>query len=971
MAGRPGDRVDTSGVWFQLLGPVEIRRNGATVPLRGPQPRCVLAVLLLDRGHIVGVDRLLGALWGDDPPREARNLLQQHVSRLRRALSGVPGVELATVGRQGYRLDVAPESVDLYRFRSLVERARATDDARAEVDLLGEALGMWRGDPLGGTAGDLLAQRMVPVLEDELLSATEGRIAARLRLGEHRDVVSQLTVLVSERPLRESVAVLLMEALHASGRTDEALAVFRDLRGRLVDELGIEPSEATQDVHQAILDGRLRGADEARDVTVVPAQLPADVAVFVGRRNEVKQVCAELEDRVTTPNVVVVAGPPGTGKSALAVHVGHLVRSRFPDGQLYAYLAGTRLDPLDPGEVLGGFLHALGMPSDRMPGPTAQRAAAYRSLLADRRMLVVLDDAKDAAQVRPLLPASAGCAALVSSRSALTALDATARVPVGTLDHADSIAMLSAEIDPARLHADPAAAEQVVQACGNLLLALRVVGRRLAARPQQSMRVLAEQLADERERLDELAVGDLDVRASIGLTYRQLDPQNAHAFRLLGLVDGPDIGLTEAAALLELPRRQAGRRLDLLVDAHLVECRDVDRYRMHDLLRAYAQERVAEEDPEGRVAALGRLAASYALGLRNANHARAPGLTLASFEPLVEVAAETFTEPDDATAWLHRERPNIVAAIRAACTAGAISAVLAGRVAGAFSRYADAYGHLGDISAITEAAADLSRTQGDAMAEGLALVSLGVVTMRRHGRAASAPHFRRAAELLRGTAQRDEASALNNLAICTDLPDEGLDSLQRAYDVYRALGDERGMTTALGNIADHHYRYGDHDRAVETARRAAAQATELDAPDLVTLNQVTVVEASHALGRTDEATALAKETCEKAESLGVGFLVAQAATAYARMLRDTGRPTDAVDRYERAVAALRGAGARHDLATTTLELGDVLHTLGQPQRAEACWTTGLEILESLGATETSAARDRLERHRPGSALTRL
>lgn len=971
MAGRPGDRVDASGVWFQLLGPVEIRRDGATVPLRGPQPRCVLAMLLLDRGHVVCVDRLLDALWADEPPRDARNLLQQHVSRIRRALSGVPGVELATVGRQGYRLDVAPESVDLYRFRSLVKKARATDDARAAADLLGQALGMWRGDPLGGVAGDLLAQRMVPVLEDELLSATEAQVAARLRLGQHEDVVSQLSVLISEQPLRESVAVLLMEALQACGRTEEALAVFRDLRGRMVDELGIEPSEATQDVHQAILDGRLPGADDARDVTVVPAQLPADVAVFVGRRNEVKQVRAELEDRVTTPNVVVVAGPPGTGKSALAVHVGHLVRSRFPDGQLYAYLAGTRPDPLDPGEVLGGFLHALGMPSDRIPGPTAQRSAAYRSLLADRQVLVVLDDAKDAAQVRPLLPASEGCAVLVSSRSALTALDATARVSVGMLDHADSVALLAAEVDPGRLHADPGAVEEVVRACGNLPIALRVVGRRLAVRPQWSVRTLAEQLADERERLDELAVGDLDVRTTIGLTYQRLDPPTARAFRLLGLVDGPDIGLTEAGALLDLPRRQAGRRLDLLVDAHLVECRDVDRYRMHDLLRAYAQERVAEEDPEGRVAALGRLAASYALGLRNANHARAPGLTLASFESPIEVAAETFTEPDDATAWLHRERPNIVAAIRAACAAGAISAVLAGRVAGAFSRYADAYGHLGDISAITEAAAELSRAQGDAVAEGLAQVSLGVVTMRRQGRAACVPHFRRAAELLRGTATRDEASALNNLAICTELPDEGLDSLQRAYDVYRALGDERGMTTALGNIADHHHRHGNHERAVEIAWRAAARAAELEAPDLATLNQVTVVEASHALGRTDEVWALAQETCERAASLGVGFLAALAATAYARMLRDAGRPADAVDRYEQAVTALRGAGARHDLATTTLELGDVLHALGQPQRAEACWTTGLEILEDLGAPEASAARERLECHRPGAALTRL
>lgn len=967
MAGRPGDRVEPSGVWFQLLGPVEIRRDGVTVPLRGPQPRCVAAMLLLDRGHVVGVDRLMDALWADDPPRDARNLLQQHVSRLRRALSGAPSVTLTTVGRHGYRLDVAPGTVDLYRFRSLVERARAGSDAQSAVELLGEALGLWQGDPLGGTAGDLLTQRMVPALEDERLSATESRVGARLRLGHHQDVVSQLTVLLAEHPLRESVAVLLMEALHGCGRTDEALAVFRDLRGRLVDDLGIEPSETTQDVHRAILDGGLLGEGVAGDVTPAPAQLPTDVAVFVGRRNEVKQLRAELEHTSATPPVVVAAGPPGTGKSTLTVHVAHLSRSRFPDGQLYAYLAGTRPDPVDPGEVLAGFLQALGMRTDWIPGPTAQRAAAYRSLLADRRVLVVLDDARDAAQVRPLLPASEGCAVLVSSRSALTSLDATARVPLGVLDHADSVAMLASELDPARLHAEPAAVDEIVRACGSLALALRVVGRRLATRPHWSVRALAEQLADERERLDELAVGDLDVRTSIGLTYRQLDPQAAHVFRLLGLVDGPDIGLTEASALLDLSKRRAGRLLELLLDAHLVECHEADRFRMHDLLRAYAQEQAdAGERPEDRVAAIGRLAGSYAVGLRDANYARAPGLTLSEFESPIEVTATTFTGPDDATAWLDREQPNIVAAIRAACAAGAISAVLAGRVAGAFSRYADAAGHLADIAAVTEAAAELSRAEGDTVAEGLALVSLGVVTMRRHGHAASVPHYRRAAELLRGTAIRDEASALNNLAICTDLPDEGLDSLDRAYDVYRALGDERGMTTVLGNIADHHYRYGDHERAVEIARRAAARASELGAPDLVTLNEVTVVEALHAAGRTDEAARLVGDTLERAVSVDVGFLVALAATAYARILRDTGRPAEAVDRYEQALAALRGAGARHDLATTTLELGDVLHALGQPERAEACWRTSLEILDGLGAPEASAARDRLEQHRPAT-----
>lgn len=924
---------------FQLLGPVEISMDGRVVPLRGSQQRCVLAVLLLAADRVVPTDELIDALWGvTTPPHNARKHVQVHVSRLRSTLAGMPGVRLVTVGRQGYRLDVPTDAVDLRRFRSLVTEARSSDDERA-VGLYTTALGLWHGEPLAGASSELLHERAVRVLVDERMSTVESCLATRTRLGRYREVIPRLSALVAVHPRRENLTSLLMQALDGHGRREEALAVYRDLRDRLVHELGIEPSEATQRMHQAILSGLDDKEATASAPPVAPAQLPADLAGFVGRQQDVERVRAAVERTgARAPRSVVVTGAPGTGKTTLLVHAGHTVAERFPDGQLYAYLAGARAAAADPAEVLAGFLTALGLPAERIPKPLAQRAALFRSMTAGRRILVVLDDARDSAQVRPLVPAAATCALLVSSRAALGGLDATCRIELATMPHEDAVRILTTELDPARLTVDRAAADDVVRYCGGLPLALRIAGRRLATRPRWTVRDLAEQLSDEQGRLDELAVDDLDVRASFGMTYQQLDASAARAYRLLGLVDGHDIELTEAALLFDTSKREASRDLDALCGVHLAESPHPARFRLHDLLRAFAREKSEADEPSGaRTAAVGRLVGCYATRLRAAILARTPGLQLEEFDlPSACDGMPGFRDRTDALIWLDRERANLVAAIRSGCAQEVIPAMTASRIAGAFAWYADAAGHLGDLATVTHAAVELAHAREDERAEGVALVGLGTVATHREGRQAGARLTRRAVRLLHGSGLRAEASALNNLAVFTDREEERLASLQRAYATYQALDDPRGMITTLVNIADHHIKAGRPDAAVEAATDARRRAERLPAPELVASADVNLAEALHQVGRDDDAVRHVGQALDRATDVGNDVIASTAAVGFARILRDRGQLTDAAARYDQALVLLRGMGAESDLRAAVAEMADVLDRLGQHERAAVC-----------------------------------
>jgi DNA-binding SARP family transcriptional activator len=602
---------------FRILGPLEVWHADRLQPMAAAKHRTLLAALLLHANNLTSTDRLIACLWDDEPPRTAVNLLQTYVSRLRKLLAadGDPGgrARLTTRG-PGYQLHVDPTCLDLFCYEALVEQGRrqlAAGDPEQAAATLRAALRMWRGSPLSDITSTSLRRTEIPRLEECRLAALEDRIEADLQVGQDHELVGELEWCVQAYPLRERLRAQLMVALHRAGRQADALGVYQDARTMLVEEFGLEPGAELRKVQQAIL-----RADPALEVTprrlratraqppTWPFQLPADIQDFTGRRAVIGTAQLVLERRPeqdTAVSVCVISGKAGVGKTALAVHVAHRLRPQFPDGQLYADLHGSTLEPVDPRDTLRSFLQALGVGRDAAGGSTEERMRTYRALLADRRILVVLDDAATELQIRPLLPGSPSCAVVVTSRSRLTVLEGARVLPVDALEAGEVTELLAKALGSERLAAEPEATGRLVAQCGGLPLAVRAVAARLAGRPHWSIARMVERLAEEHRRLDELRVGDLDVRASIARSYRRCGPEQRRSFRLLALVDAPRFSARHIAPLLHVEPEAAEELLDDLHDVHLVEaCKDRTGrvyYRFHELVRIYARERLREEEP--------------------------------------------------------------------------------------------------------------------------------------------------------------------------------------------------------------------------------------------------------------------------------------------------------------------------------------------------------------------------------------
>ncbi|MGW7362788.1 BTAD domain-containing putative transcriptional regulator [Streptomyces sp. NPDC054841] len=661
---------------LRLLGPVELRARGQTIDLGPPKQRAVLAALAMDSGQPVAVSTLVDRVWNESPPAEARNALYAHITRIRRLLAKVTKADGAPVQLErhagGYLLDLDPDGVDLLRFRQLTELALGKNlDDGARVALLREALELWRGRPLEGVDGSW-AEWTRANFDLYRVEAVVAWARIELELGNHEAVIPRVHALIGEHPLAEPLAAGLMRALHAAGRDAEALEVFAAMRRRLVEELGAEPGAELRSIYQSVLRGEVdrtapampypasAGRDRVVAARTVPAQLreaalsvpqqrapadpeparrapctlPAGIPDFAGRADvvgELVQACQEVGSSGER-TMVVLSGAAGAGKTAVAVHVAHQLRSAFPDGQLYLHLHGLSA-PRAPAEAVGQLLRALGVQHAAVPQDADERSALLRSLTVDRRYLFVLDDAADEAQVRPVLP-GAGSVVLVTSRRPLSGLEGAHRLELGSFSDAEALRLLGSVVGEERLMRDPAAAADIVRRSAGLPLAVRIVASRLKARPDRALAAAAAELADESRRLDLFATGDLDVRASIGLSYRALPPDHQRALRRVCLLDAPDVPAWVFAAAADLPGLSAdaggGRRrsgtvtaaadpgasiVDDLLAVHLVESAGMDeagqpRYRLHDLVRAYARERAIEEDGEAdRQAVLTRLLA--------------------------------------------------------------------------------------------------------------------------------------------------------------------------------------------------------------------------------------------------------------------------------------------------------------------------------------------------------------------------
>jgi DNA-binding SARP family transcriptional activator len=627
-SGRDQERgVAADGLWVGLLGPLEVSVDGRPVVVSAPRLRTLLAVLAVSAGRSVSMDRVALAAWGEELPGDARRTVQTYVTRLR----GLLGGRFIATSPDGYVLGVEPDQVDALRFLELLDAAAKAQDVVGERGLLAQALALWRGVPFEDVRSGWLADAEAQQLTERYLAATERRIDLDIAAGRAGDLVAELNDLTARYPLRESLWVRLLVALDRCGRPAEALERYEAIRVRLAEELGADPGPELQRVHAELL--AVRSAEPAREAApaalgrVVPRQLPADVDGFTGREQALARLEQLLgvggEDEAARPVVVAsLAGAPGVGKSALAIHAAHRVAGRFPDGQLYVNLQGATagLRPLGSLEVLGRFLRALGVAPDAIPGEVEEAAALFRSQVAGRRLLVVLDDAADAGQVRSLLPAGSGCGVVVTSREVLGSLVGARHLQLEVLGPDEATELLGRAAGRERVGAEPEAAAAVARLCGRLPLALRIAGARLAARPAWPIGAIAERLADAQRRLDELELTDVGVRTSYAVSYQQLsdspealDRSAAVAFGLLGVLDGPELGVAVAARLLDASEQAAEGVLERLVDAQLLASPAPGRYRLHDLLRLYARELADQQYSEAeRAAALDRALGFYA-----------------------------------------------------------------------------------------------------------------------------------------------------------------------------------------------------------------------------------------------------------------------------------------------------------------------------------------------------------------------
>ncbi len=806
-------------VRFEVLGPLRIEARGAPVPPpRSPILRGLLGALLIAGDRPLSTARLMDLVWDDRAERVGPGAVQVAVSRLRRWLGRFgPSTETTwtlTNDGVGYHLRLPEGAVDLGRFRASVRRATKARQVLERLRSLESALAPWRGPVLADLAAADLADPLFRSVDDEVQSAAMELAGLALAAGRPGTAIGRLTALAEAYPLHEGLAGRLLELLTHDGRAAEALSRYGVFRDRVVEELGVEPGERVHRVYLSALSRDGRGAepprprepaeDERAPTIPVPAQLPPPVPDFVGREEQVAELSRALARR-RTPSVIVITGMGGVGKSTLALHVAQTQSATFPDGTLYARMRAPDGGHADVGRVLEGFLRALGIAGRDIPPSEEHREALYRSLLASRRVLVVLDDALSERDVRPLLPSSSGSAAIVTSRVPLTGLEGAASADLDAFTSEQAVRLLGRIIGPARLAAEPEAAAEIVRLCAYTPLAVRIAGARLTGRRHWRLEQLAATLRDERRRLDELSTGDLAVRACFELSYARLPAATRRLFRLLALLDAPDFADWIAAAVLEVPFETGRDHLEALVDAQLLTVAGVDetgapRFRYHDLVRLYARELAAnEEDGETRAAAVRRaLGAWLWLTERAAEHVPGPCYALihgtATRVPLPERVAERLLA--DPMAWFDAERDALSAGVLQACDLGLDE--LAWDLAASQEKYLDIKGMASSWQLMHERATRLCRASGNVLGE--AVLARGLI------------------EVTTWLATDRPGEAMVNLY-------EGAGELLRLFE---AAGERRGMSDALVMRGWGLAAMGEPERAMESARRALELARETD-----------------------------------------------------------------------------------------------------------------------------------------------
>jgi DNA-binding SARP family transcriptional activator/tetratricopeptide (TPR) repeat protein len=924
-----------------ILGPMQVWDGAGWHTIGAPKWRALLAALLVRPGTGVSVQQLIDDVWGDDPPRGAVNQIHGYVGRVRRALGDSDG-RLLVSRTPGYTLRLGDEDVDARHFEVLTAQGMAAQrqgDPGAASKLLTEALELWRGPALADVPPTLLVQVEAHRLDELRQSALESRVASDLELGHHADLVPELQAETAKHPLRERLWSHLMLALHRSGRQAEALDAYQRLHRHLGDAIGVEPDRRVQDLRQRILHG-----DAALELPApkpatpsrtgpTPRQLPAAVRHFVGRQGPMDALDDLLARscQATTTSIALVTGTAGVGKTSTVVQWAHRVADQFPDGQLYVNLRGFHPagEPSDPGEAIRGFLGALDVAPNRVPATLDALVGLYRSVLAGRRMLVVLDNAHDVDQVRPLLPASAGCVVVVTSRNQLGGLVASEGAqPIGLdlLTDDEVRDLLDSLLGADRIGREPAAAYALVEHCARLPLAVSIAAARAAIDPGLSLADLAEQLSDTRGRLDQLDAGEYatNLRAVLSWSNRSLSPEARRLFRLLGLHPGPDITAASIASLAGYDEPTGRRLLRELTRAHLIAEHAPGRFTFHDLLRAYAAELAATcETDADRNAATRRVLDHYLHTAHRATMLLDPHRPPIPLDPPADgVRSERLDDDHQASDWFNTEH-RVLLGVADLAAAGGFDAHT-WQLAWVHGDYLDRRGHWQDWLRLGAAGVAGASRLGDAT--GLANAHRNLA--RAHARVG---HFEAAHE-----------------------------HLHAALDLFDELNDDQGRADTHHSLVWLLEQQGQHAEALTHAeeslqiyRRRGNRSRQARALNTVAWNQVVLGQYDQAVSHCHEALALAQQLDDEAAQASVWDTIGVAH-------HHLGNAPDALACLEESLTSYRRQGDRLAEAEVLTHLAEAEQAHGDADAARGSWQQALVILEDLGHPDADEIRAKLD-----------
>jgi DNA-binding SARP family transcriptional activator/tetratricopeptide (TPR) repeat protein len=938
----------SQGLQLGLLGPLRICRDGIETPISQGKLRVVAAAFLLRRGQAISPDELAELLWPSGPPPSGRVTVRNYVKRFRQAL-GDSNRTLVTTRADGYVLRVPDESLDALRFEGMAARAReglqAGQYTRAAADSR-TALSLWRGRPLADVPCEHLVMQHAPRWEELRLQVLEDRIEADLRCGRRAELISELRGLARAEPLRERLYWLLMLALYGEGRRADALTAFRAARRVLVDELGAEPGAELRRLHEQILaeDPALAHGATMRPAAApeVPQGLPGALTHLCGRDAELRrldELAARASGAPATSVIAVIGGMGGVGKTALAAYWAHRVVNQFPDGQLFLNLRGFTPDgvPLSPAEGLGLLIEAL-RPAAPVPSGLEARLSLYRGLTTGKRLLFVLDNARDANQVRPLLPGSPGSMAVISSRNWLAGLAVTEGaelIAVNPLDDAEARALIGSRIGADRVAAEPGAVAEIVARCGHLPLALAVVAAK-AARPGVPLARLASELRHPGERLDALDAGEpaASARAVLSWSYARLTAPEASMFRLTGLHPGPDAGVNALASLAGRPARQAVALLGELERVHVVTQTADGRFALHDLLWAYARERATEEAAEYRQAATVRLL-DYCLQAAHLMSRRLypPRPAIPLTPPRPGTAAEDFGGYDEAWAWAEAEYPALPGVVTLAAQGGFPEH--AWQLAWAWETFLSRRGRWDELGEIQRLGLDAARRCGSLPGQAHATCGLGWTSVLQGEHENGRAYLEEAARLFGQLGdQSGEARACiraGNALWRQHRHADARRSAERALELFRVCGDQAGQAGALNNIGMHHIHLGAYQDGLDYCQQGLAIFRELGY-------------------RRGEANVL--------DSLGEAY-------------RHLGRTADAITCFQQSLSAFQELGDQYNQAEILTHLAAARQADGDRRGARECLLNALSILTELNHPDAARVSAQLRELTTVSPLTRI